>query len=86
VKSGCKRPCKPPALGCGDPSRFAAGLTPHQSVGPAGSPEEARRLLAEWRRAREPTRFDPSAVALRRRGPETPFEVERLIPLAADRA
>src|SRR5581483_712431 len=35
---------------CDDLSRFAAGFTPHLSVGQAGSAQEARRLRDEWQR------------------------------------
>jgi 2'-5' RNA ligase len=70
---------------CDDLSRFAAGFTPHLSVGQAGSAEEARRLQDAWQRTWEPIRFHLSVVALLRRGPETPFEVETWIPLAAGR-
>jgi 2'-5' RNA ligase len=67
---------------CDDLSRFAAGFTPHLSVGQASSAEEARRLLDAWKRTWEPIQFKLSAVALLRRQRETPFEVERWIPLA----
>jgi 2'-5' RNA ligase len=69
--------------GCDDLSRFAAGFTPHLSVGQAGSAEEARRLQDAWQRTWEPVRFELSAIALLRRHPETAFEVERWVPLAA---
>src|SRR5205823_452259 len=71
---------------CDDLSRFAAGFTPHLSVGQANSPEEALRLLEAWQRTWEPIRFEVSAVALLRRGPETPFKVVEWSPLAAGRA
>ena len=69
---------------CDDLSRFAAGFTPHLSVGQAGSAQEAERLRDAWQRTWEPIRFEVSAIALLRRGPDTPFEIERWIPLAAD--
>ena len=68
---------------CDDLSRFAAGFTPHLSVGQAGSAEEARRLPDAWQSAWEPIRFELFAVALLRRGRDTPFEIERWVPLAA---
>jgi 2'-5' RNA ligase len=68
---------------CDDLSRFAAGFTPHLSVGRAGSPEEARRLQDAWQGTWEPVRFDLSAVDLLRRQRESPFEVEHRVPLAA---
>jgi 2'-5' RNA ligase len=69
--------------GCDDLSRFAAGFTPHLSVGQAGSAGEARRLLDTWQRAWEPVRIELSAVALLRRERDTPFEVEHWVPLSA---
>jgi 2'-5' RNA ligase len=63
--------------GCDDLSRFAAGFTPHLSVGQAGSAEEAKQLQDAWQRSWEPVRFEVSAIALLRRGAETPFEVGR---------
>jgi 2'-5' RNA ligase len=67
---------------CDDLSRFAAGFRPHLSVGQAGSAEEAHRLQDAWQKTWQPIRFEPSAVALLRRQRETPFEVERWVPLA----
>jgi 2'-5' RNA ligase len=69
---------------CDDLSRFAAGFTPHLSVGQAGSEAETRSLRDAWQRGWEPVHFNLSAVALLRRGRETPFEVERWVPFAAD--
>jgi 2'-5' RNA ligase len=68
---------------CNDLSRFAAGFTPHLSVGQAGSAEEARRLQDAFQRAWEPLRLELSAVALLRRQQDTPFAIGRWIPLAA---
>jgi 2'-5' RNA ligase len=67
---------------CDDLSRFAAGFTPHLSVGQVGSAEEARHLCDAWQRHWEPIRFEVSAIALLRRGQDTPFDVERWVPLA----
>jgi 2'-5' RNA ligase len=69
--------------GCDDLSRFAAGFTPHLSVGQAGPAEEVRRLLEALQRAWEPINFELSAVALLLRERETPFEVGQWIPLGA---
>lgn len=44
--------------GCDDLSRFAAGFTPHLSVGQAGSAGEAERLQVTWQRTWEPIRFE----------------------------
>src|SRR5262245_42595213 len=68
---------------CDELSRFAAGFTPHLSVGQAGSAEEAQHRRDNWQRAWEPIRFELSAVALLRRQRATPFDIERGIPLAA---
>jgi 2'-5' RNA ligase len=69
---------------CDDLCGFAAGFTPHLSVGRAGSAEEARRLRDAWQRTWEPVRFELSAVALLRREQETPFKIERWVPLAVN--
>jgi 2'-5' RNA ligase len=69
---------------CDDLSRFAAGFTPHLSVGQAGSPQEAQRLQDGWQRTWEPIRFELAAVALLDRDQDTPFEVERWVPLGAN--
>src|SRR5262249_14700367 len=71
---------------CDDLSLFAGGFTPHLSVGQAGSAEEARRLQDAWQRTWEPIRFELAAVALLRRDRDTPFEIARRIPLAAQEA
>lgn len=67
---------------CDDLSRFAAGFTPHLSVGQAGSADEACRLRDDWQHSWTPICFELSAVALLWRRRETPFEVARWIPLA----
>jgi 2'-5' RNA ligase len=67
--------------GCDDLSRFAAGFTPHLSVGQAGSGEEAQRLRDLWQLTWKPISCEVSDVALLRRGQETPFEIDRQIPL-----
>jgi len=51
---------------CDDPARLAAGLTPHRSVGQAGSVKEAERMRDAFWRTQEPTRFGLSAVAVLR--------------------
>jgi 2'-5' RNA ligase len=67
-----------------DLSHFAAGFTPHLSVGQAGSPQEAQQFQDGWQRTWEPIHFELSAIALLQRGPETPFEIERWVPLGAN--
>ncbi|MBI4566258.1 MAG: 2'-5' RNA ligase family protein [Planctomycetes bacterium] len=64
-------------------SRQPSGYIPHLSVGQAASTEEARRITASLQRAWEPLRFRVDAVALLRRGPATPFEVDRWIRLGS---
>jgi 2'-5' RNA ligase len=66
---------------CDDLSRFAAGFTPHLSVGQAGSAAEARHLQDAWQRTWEPVHFELLTVALLSRQRETPFEVVRSIHL-----
>jgi 2'-5' RNA ligase len=68
---------------CDDLSRFAAGFTPHLSVGQARSRREAERLLADLRAAWQPIHFHVSAVALIRRDADTPFRIEHCVELAA---
>lgn len=70
---------------CDDLSRFAAGFTPHLSVGQASSPEEARRLLDAFEATWKPICFELSAITLLRRQHGTPFEIEQQIPLAGQR-
>lgn len=67
---------------CDDLSRFAAGFTPHLSVGQAGSVREARKLLDAWQAAWTPIRFELVSVAVLKRGPDPPFEIAHSIPLA----
>jgi 2'-5' RNA ligase len=67
---------------CDDLSRLAAEFTPHLSVGQARSAEEACQLREDWKHTWAPIRFELSAVALLWRRRETPFDVERWIPLA----
>lgn len=67
---------------CDDLSRFAAGFTPHLSVGQAGSVREAHRLLDAWQAAWTPIRFELSSVAVLKREQTTPFEVVRSVLLA----
>jgi 2'-5' RNA ligase len=71
--------------GCDDLSRFAAGFTPHLSVGQAGSVQEARRLREYWQGKWEAIRFEVAAVRMLRREKDGPFEIERAVPLATSR-
>jgi 2'-5' RNA ligase len=66
---------------CDDLSRFAAGFTPHLSVGQARSTEEAQKLADALQAGWQPVRFEMCAVALLRRERDTPFEIERWIAL-----
>jgi 2'-5' RNA ligase len=65
---------------CDDLSRFSNGFTPHLSVGQAGSVVEAQKLLDALQEDWQPVRFVLSAVALLRRGQDTPFEISGWIP------
>lgn len=67
---------------CDDLSHFAAGFTPHLSVGQAGSIREARTLLDAWQAAWTPVCFHLASVAVLKRGPDTPFEIAQFVPLA----
>jgi hypothetical protein len=64
-----------------DLSRFPAGFRPHLSVGQARSATAARQLVEAWLPAWLPLHFDLSAVALIRRGQDSPFTIDRWIPL-----
>jgi 2'-5' RNA ligase len=67
---------------CDDLSRFAAGFTPHLSVGQARSAAEAQQLLEGWQSTWQPIRWELSAVPLIRRDRDGPFAIDRWIPLA----
>jgi 2'-5' RNA ligase len=67
--------------GCDDLSRFAAGFTPHLSVGQAGSAGEVQRLRDAWQPAWKALQFEVSTVSVLRRRKDSPFEIEREIPL-----
>lgn len=67
---------------CDDLSRFAAGFTPHLSLGQAGSVREARKLLDAWQAAWTLICFHLASVAVLKRGPDTPFEIAHSVLLA----
>jgi len=71
---------------CDDLTRFAAGFTPHLSVGQARTAEECRRLRDELQAPWQPLRFDVTAIAVIQRGPDSPFQVMRWVPLGGTRA
>jgi 2'-5' RNA ligase len=68
---------------CDDVTRHRGGFMPHLSVGQFPTPQscqEARdRLQAGW----QPLTFPLDSVALLRRGPDSPFSVERRVSLGA---
>lgn len=68
---------------CDDLSRFAAGFTPHLSVGQAGSPDEAQRLLDAWQPTWKPIRFKLAAAALLCRPQDTLFEIDCRVALGS---
>ena len=64
-------------------SRFAAGFTPHLSVGQAASPAARQQLLSVLQAAWQPVQFTLTAIMLIWREAEGPFEVAQAIPLGA---
>lgn len=63
-------------------SRFAAGFTPHLSVGQVASRNALQPLLTALQASWEPVHFTLDAVALIWRQANTPFQVDHWIPLA----
>ncbi len=64
-------------------SRFAAGFTPHLSVGQVASPPDLQRILAELQAEWQPLQFSLTSIALIWRHPDGPFQVDRRVPLAS---
>ena len=64
-------------------SRFAAGFTPHLSVGQSGGKRVLRPLLETLQANWTPLHFRLTAVALIWREADGPFQVEAWIPLAS---
>ena len=62
-------------------SRFAAGFTPHLSIGQAASPAARRHVLSALQAAWQPVQFTLTAIMLIWREAEGPFEVAHAIPL-----
>lgn len=62
-------------------SRFAAGFTPHLSVGQAASPAARQQLLSVLQAAWQPVQFTLAAVMVIWREAEGPFEMAHAIPL-----
>src|SRR5262249_34895526 len=62
-------------------SRFAAGFTPHLSVGQAASPAARQHMLSTLQAAWRPVQFTLAAIMLIWREAEGPFEVAHAIPL-----
>ena len=62
-------------------SRFAAGFTPHLSVGQAASPAARQHLLSVLQAAWQPVQFTLTAIMLIWREAEGPFEVAHALPL-----
>lgn len=63
-------------------SRFAAGFTPHLSVGQVTSRSAMRSLLSALQASWTPVHFTLEAVAMIWREADTPFQVAHWIPLA----
>jgi RNA 2',3'-cyclic 3'-phosphodiesterase len=70
-------------LECDDLTKLAVGFTPHLSVGRAKSADAAGRLRDELQASWQPLRFELAAIAVIQRGPDSPFQVMRWVPLAA---
>jgi 2'-5' RNA ligase len=68
---------------CNDTARPAGGFKPHLSVGQANGRAELARLLAEVEAIWAPIVFEIHTVALIAREGETPFVLDRSIPLSA---
>ena len=62
-------------------SRFAAGFTPHLSVGQAASPAARQHVLSVLQAAWQPVQFTLTAIMLIWREADGPFEVAHTIPL-----
>jgi len=69
---------------CDDLGRFPAGYTPHLSVGQFPTAADCRRVQAELQAAWRPVVFTLAEVALLAREAESPFAIERRIPLGSD--
>lgn len=66
---------------CDDVTKYESGFTPHLSVGQSHGPPELTRRLADVRASWAPQRVPVREVALIARIGETPFFVDRVIPL-----
>jgi 2'-5' RNA ligase len=66
---------------CNDVSNYPGGYTPHLSVGQSHGPPELPRRMADVRSGWSPVRVQVGEIALIHRVGETPFIVDRTIPL-----
>jgi 2'-5' RNA ligase len=66
---------------CDDVAKYASGFTPHLSLGQSHGPQELQGRLDIIREGWAPLRVPVLEVALIHRIGETPFVVDRLIPL-----
>ena len=66
---------------CDDVANYAIGFTPHLSLGQSHGPPELMRRLADARAMWKELRVPVEEVTLIARIGETPFRVERVIPL-----
>jgi 2'-5' RNA ligase len=64
-------------------SRFAAGFTPHLSVGQTASPAARQHLLSSLQATWQPLQFTLTAIVLIWREATGPFEVAYTIPLGS---
>ena len=66
---------------CNDVANYANGFTPHLSLGQSHGPPELTRRLEDVRASWRPLKAAVDEVAIIARIGETPFRVERVIPL-----
>jgi len=66
---------------CNDVATYEYGFTPHLSLGQSHGPPELTRRLEDVRASWSPLKVAVREVALIARIGETPFRVERVIPL-----
>jgi 2'-5' RNA ligase len=66
---------------CNDVANYPGGFSPHLSLGQSHGPPDLERRLADVRASWMPLQAEVNEVALIARIGETPFRVERVIPL-----
>jgi 2'-5' RNA ligase len=66
---------------CDELTRFSGGFTPHLSVGQFPSPADCERVREQLQAGWQPITFTVTEVVLLARTADTPFVVERRVPL-----